>query len=209
MELRYRIYPVNVHDFCEKCAVFAEPEEKKTKIAGLKYLPQEEFDKVTGYLESDEQGVTFQGDEVLNVLNKFQSKDEAIAYIQECIRDNSATVKFFGEMQWSGHSMMSTNVDTHQQAQEFSYRCTNPSCKYEKIAPKQYPVMEQVEGRLTKHPGQLAEPDEIIKKKLKEHVGSAVVPNAEIEELPREVYGLQGAQLAENTTNPEMENGQA
>lgn len=150
MELRYRLYAVNVHDYCQKCAVVVE-QEGVNKIEGMTYLSREEFDKVEGYMQADDH-----------------------------IPGIKPTVKFFGEMQWQGHSMVSTNRTTNANQTEYAHKCSNPSCNHEAIALKQYPFIDQVEGRIVKHPGELAEVDAIVNQKLKAHVGSAVVPGAEI-----------------------------
>jgi hypothetical protein len=101
---------------------------------------------------------------------------------------SKANVKFFGEMQFNGHIFHSMNAGTRDKQVELAYKCNNPACNFEKIVHKQYPVNETVEGRVVKHPGQLAEEDDVIKKKMKEHVGSAVMPNSDKVSIPRETY---------------------
>ena len=195
------------HDRKEKCAIFVEPPEGAEKFQGLTYLPREEFDKVEGFIESDEQDPVFTPEQVLAMCDKFKRYDQFKEFFNTSISEAKAHVKFFGEFAWQGHSMLSVNKNTQQQQQEFSFKCSNPACNHEKIAQKQYPVQENVEGRIVKNPGQLTEADKIIQKKLKDHVGSAVMDEPVIEDLPTGTYNVGGAKLVDNKVNPEKESG--
>ena len=183
MEVRYRIYPIQVHDYCEKCAIWIEPEDPSKKVEGFNYVTREEMDAAKGYIESDEHEKRYTADEIINILDETKSTEGATVWLVNEGEKTKANVKFFGEMVWTGHVFTSTNKDTGENSTEYAFICNNPACKHEKVTRTQYPVVQQVEGRAVRDPSELALPDQAIRDKMtKKHVGSTVLEDAEVEE---------------------------
>jgi hypothetical protein len=187
-ELRYQVYLVQVHDFCDKCAIWIEPDDPSQEIPGYNYVTRAEMDAAKGYLESDETQKTWTNTEVLDVIKGITSvNDSGLEWLAK-VADHffaedeklKASVKFFGEMQWSGHQFTSQNRDTGHGSHDFAHICINPACKFEKVSPVQYPYTTQVEGRIAHNPSELSLEDKIIQEKMKNHVGSSVTPESEV-----------------------------
>ena len=150
MEVRYRVYDVQVHDYCEKCAIWLEPDDPAKKLPDFNYVTAEQMAEAKGELES-------------------AGEDGQLPL-----------VKFFGEMIFAGHTFTATNSDTGHTTTDYAYVCNNPACKFEKASNVQYPVVQKVEGRVVRNPGELSLEDQKIRDQLKKHVGSSVMPDSEV-----------------------------
>ena len=180
MELRNRIYPVQVHDYCEHCAVYLEPVDPAQKIPGFNYATREEMDALQGYIESDEIERTWTKDKIMASIGLFTRLQDVKDYFKNRHDKSLATIKFFGEMMFQGHTFQSHNKDTGESATDYAYQCSNPACKFEKVTQKQYPFVQNVEGKLARTPQELTTEDKIIAEKMRNHVGSSVVPDATV-----------------------------
>ena len=149
-EVRYRTYPVQVHLYCSKCAIYLKPSAVEQELHGFNYVTQEQMDEAKGFIEHNEV-------------------------------DGDTVVKFFGEMIWTGHAFTSTNGDTGKTETNYAFICNNPACKHEEVTNAQYPVMQNVEGRMVSDPAELSLEDQVIRDKMKnKHVGSSVLEDAEV-----------------------------
>ena len=133
-ESRYRLYPVNIHQWCDFCRKEGNDaiQWEQQKRGGWKY------------------------------------KDPDLGMI------------FFGEFVMVPGVTSMVQVTGH--GPEYIHKCDN--CGKEIIFPKQYPCVENAEGRFVASPAELLEEDNIIKEMMKKHVGSAVLPGAVPSVLP-------------------------
>jgi len=205
---------LEIHEFCEKCAVFAEDSYRDQNMTGMKVVPREEFDKIGGYIQSDEKYPSLTVRQILDMTRQCPTYNEFIEFLKTKDLGAKATVKFFGELQHHGHDFTSMQAGSMQPTRISVYKCSNPSCHFEKeldTTAGHFPRVQNVSGRHRAHPGELppmTEEDHIIQQKLKAHVGSAVMGNAEIKkEVPVEKVSP-GVVPEVNTVNPEMESGQ-
>ena len=186
MEVRRPVHPVQTHMFCEKCAIFIEPDNPAAKAQGYNYVSREEMDAARGYKESDEHLNRFTVFEILDELNKFSEVcdwpiEEIGRHFRKQDEIHKATMKFFGEMMFQGGQFMSINPTTGAQQTDYNHQCDNPSCKHEAIYQVLYPAQSTVESDKVRYPSDLPQPDEYLRKKLMgSHGGSTVVPDAEV-----------------------------
>jgi len=189
MEVRRPVHPVQVHQFCEKCAIFLEPDNPATKAEGFTYVSREEMDAARGYKESDESLNRYTVLELLDEIEKVNVEDdyqgllEVKSHFRAMDRKTQATMKFFGEMVFQGGQFMSMNKDTGERQTDYNHQCDNPACKHEAIYQVLYPAAATVEADKVRYPSDLPQPDEYLRKKLMgKHGGSTVVADAEIED---------------------------
>lgn len=182
IELRSRVYPMEVRCYCAKCAVFLDAGQPKDP--NIKYLLKEEFDRINDHIADDSVLNVFTVDQILSVLLSIKDFDKALEYFSDQKDRTSATVKFFGEMKPTGPCVGQVYQDRYITAQnpnvqivESLYQCSNPSCKIEMKLGPVYPYVDQVVGRLIRNPEELQHLDEVIKNVMKKHVGSTVTPN--------------------------------
>lgn len=180
MEIRTRIYPTEVKFYCDKCAVWLEPEDPKLKNPNLTYLLQEEFDKIISHIYDDSVLRVFSVEEIIRNAKQFSSIDELVRSLVDVKKTIDPTVKFFGELTFQGGQFTYVRPEDHQQATDYTYKCSNPSCKFETILQRQYPFVENVVGRLVREPNELQHPDDYIRNVMKKHVGSTIMSNPEI-----------------------------
>lgn len=215
-ELRFVVKPMQVHLYCDKCAVFLEPEEDEQKHPMLTYLNKSEFDAVDGYIITNETFISFYLKELLGMVCKFENLYLLKIYLEDLAEKSKATVKFFGEMLPTGNQGVHIDKESMRQMPLFNYKCTNAKCGHEINIPspygKPYPYTDTVEARVPiRDPKQLITPEDEIDRKLKNHVGSTVMGDANIqkgsEKLPAELFGVQQTDLVDNQVNPEAESG--
>ena len=185
-EIRKREYPVQVHNYCDKCAIWIEPDDPAQKIPGFTYVTRAEMDAARGFIESDAVDKYYSKEEILSIIRTYHNINHVEEFFEKESDKTKATVKFFGEMTFQGYTFQAHNKDTGQNTTDYAYKCNNPACKGETGTPfeimvgKQYPSTEIVEGRVARNPQELSQEDRVINAKMKAHVGSSVLPDTEV-----------------------------
>jgi len=215
-ELRWPVKPMQIHLYCDKCAVFLEPEEGQQKHPMLTYLNRSAFDVVDGYIVTNESFVSFTLKELMGMVGTFENLHLLKIHLEDIAEKSMATAKFFGEMLPTGNQGIYIDRASMRQMPLFNYKCTNPKCGHEVDIPaphgKPYPYIDTVEARdPVLDPRQIITPEDEIDRRLKNHVGSTVMGNANIqkgsEKLPAELFGVKQTDLVDNQVNPEAESG--